>query len=246
MAGAIGFGCAVGFEPSCKAVSQSVKDGQLFRSPNRQDSDNTASRDQYLGFLAAQLTQEIEWLSVKRFIKKHKKLCHDATDTRCDLTPTVLALTGAVHEFLGYDQDLTMMVNLILWDKLLFAQAGTVPTGYQLNLVAEASWLAYQLGVETEHSYAAGLFAYARQPANPWFCTVALGPDDRCAELALKLWPDEPEIKEQWSISRDTQDPAWQKSEGWEWLFIAAQYQVGLNQLEYHGKHYSKNNPQSQ
>ncbi|MFZ9891083.1 MAG: hypothetical protein ACO3FL_04470 [Ilumatobacteraceae bacterium] len=240
MAGILGFGCAVGFEPSCEAVSRSVKDGQLYRSPNRNDSDNTASRDQYFGFMAAQLNGENRWLDVKRFLKRHGKICHDATDTRCNLTPVVWALTGAIHSHLGYQRDASMLINTILWDKLLFIQAGTVPLGYQLNLVAEASWLAYQLGVETEHSYAAGVMAYARQPANPWFCIVALGPDDRCVELAFNIWPNEPAIKNQWSISRDMLEEAWTQSQGWEFLFIAALFGLDLNSLEYSGKLYSK------
>ena len=106
MAGSLGFLCAVGFEPSCKGVALSVKeDGQLMRSPYRQDTEDTASRDQLLGFLAAQLHGETRWLDVKRFIKRHGKICLDATDTRCDLTPNVWALLGGVHSFLGYQRD---------------------------------------------------------------------------------------------------------------------------------------------
>jgi hypothetical protein len=37
---------------------------------------------------------------------------------------------------------------------------------------------------------------------------------DKCTELALNVWPNEPEQKEQWAISRDTTNPAWQRYQG--------------------------------
>jgi len=240
MAGAIGFGCSVGFKPACDAVSASVKDGQLHRSPNRQDSDNTASRDQLFGFLAAQLAGENHWIDVKRFIKANGKICKDATDSRCELTPTVWALLGGVHSHLGYVRDPSMFINSLIWDRVLLAQANTVPSGYQLNLVAEAAWLAYKLGMETELTYVSAVMALSRQPVNPWFCTVVFGPDDKCANLMLEMWPEEPEHKEQWSIARDIFDDDWKRSQGWEWLFLSGLFGVDLNQLDYHGKRYSK------
>lgn len=244
MAGMLGFGCAVGFAPSCEAVSRSVIDGQLHRSPNRQDSDNTASRDQLLGFFAAQLAGENRWLDVKRFIKLNGKICKDATDNRCELTPTVWALLGGVHSFLGYQRDPSMWFNGLLWDKWLAQQSGMAPPGYELNLVAESAWLAYKLGIETQWTYYAAAVALTRQPTNPWFCIVVLGPDDECAVAALEQWPAEPEHKEQWSIARSMWDSAWQRSQGWEWLFMAALFGVDLNSLSYSGKTYSKTSPQ--
>lgn len=245
MAGSLGFLCAVGFEPSCLGVTQSVTDsGQLKRSPVHKPTENTASRDQLMGFMAAQLSGETRWLDVKRFIKRNGKICHDATDTRCDLTPNIWALLGGVHHFLGYDRDPSMLINLLIWDRVLLAQASTVPAGYQLNLMAESSWIAYMVGMETELSYEAGLIAFARQPHNPWFCIVALGPDDACAELALMKWPQEPVRKFDWAIQRALNDPTWNEPSGWGWLFIAGLFQVDLNSLDYRGRRYSKDNPQ--
>lgn len=246
MAGSLGFLCAVGFEPSCYGVARSVRDGQLYRSPVHNPTDNTASRDQLMGFMAAQLNGENRWLDVKRFIKRHGKICRDATDTRCNLTPNIWALLGGVHHFLGYDRDPSMFINLLIWDRMLLAQASTVPLGYQLNLMAESSWLAYMVGIETELSYQAGLIAFARQPNNPWFCIVALGADDVCAKLALMKWPDEPVRKYDWGIQRATDDSTWNEPSGWGWLFIAALFGVDLNLLDYHGRRYPKDNPRPQ
>ena len=246
MSGILGFGCAVGFAPSCDAVSRSVKDGQLHRSPNRQDTDNTASRDQLLGFLAAQLSQELRYLEVKRFIKDNGRICKDATDNRCELTPVTLALLGFTHSHLGYVRDPSMWFNGQIFGKTLLAQSIAVPTGYQLNLVVEAAWLAWKTGFEDRVSYEAARNAYLRQPSNPWFCYVLKGADDECAELALEKWPSEPEHKEQWSIARDTLDSAWERSQGWEWLFLSGLFGVDLNRLEYSGKRYSKGSLQPQ
>lgn len=244
LAGILGFGCAVGFKPACDGVSASVKDGQLHRAPNRNDTSNTASRDQLFGFMAAQLHGENRWLDVKRFIKDNGQICNDATDNRCDLTPVSLALLGFTHAHLGYTRDPTMWFNGQIFGKTLLTQSITVPTGYQLNLVAEAAYIAWKTGFEDRVSYEAARNVYLRQPGNPWFCYVVEGVDESCAQLALALWPSEPERKEQWSIARDTLDDDWQRSQGWEWLFLSGLFGVDLNQLDYHGTRYSKGNPQ--
>ena len=241
LAEAVGFLCAVGFAPSCDAVRRSVRDnGQLLRAPNRTDTQNTASRDQLFGFMAAQLSGEHRWLDVKRFIKRHGKICLDATDTRCELTPVAWTLIGWTHKHLGYDRDVSMLFNALAFDKTLFTQSIGVPTGYQLNLVVEAAWLAWKTGNESRMSYETARNAYLRQPFNPWFCYVVKGADEECARLALSLWPEEPEVKDQWSIARDTNDHAWSKSMGWEWLFMAALFGVDLNTLHYTGTIYTK------
>lgn len=246
MAESIGFLCAVGFTPSCDAVSLSVTDdGQLLRAPNRKDMENTASRDQLFGFFAAQITRENRWLDVKRFIKRNKKICLDATDNRCEMTPITIAFMGMVHKYLGYNRDISMIFNQFVWDETLLVQAQTVPTGYQLNLIAEASWMAYKFGYETDVSYASAVIAYARQPLNPWFCIVVKGPDEECAQLALSRWPSETDEKDQWTIARDTSDPSWEKSMGWEYIFMGSLFGIDPNQLDYSGKHHSKAYPQS-
>jgi hypothetical protein len=246
MAGALGFGCAVGFKPACEGVAASVKEQQLHRSPNRSDTENTASRDQLFGFMAAQLAGESRWLDVKNGIKETGRICQDATDGRCELTPVSLALLGFTHAHLGYVRDPTMWFNGQIFSKTLLGQSITVPTGYQLNLVVEAAWLAWKTGFEDRVSYESARNAYLRQPENPWFCYVLKGADDECAALALQKWPSEPEHKEQWSIARDTLDSAWERSQGWEWLFLSGLFGVDLNRLEYSGKRYSKGNLQPQ
>jgi len=96
MAHGIGYLAAVGFRPSIEAIDQSIDGGQLKRSPAHKPLDNTASRDQFLGFIAGQLSGETRWLDVKRFIKEHGRICKDATDARCESTPQMpsISLTG--------------------------------------------------------------------------------------------------------------------------------------------------------
>lgn len=245
MAHGIGYLAAVGFRPSIEAIDRSIDRGQLKRSPAHKPLDNTASRDQFLGFMAGQLSGETRWLEVKDYIKEHGRICKDATDARCELTPVVHAMMSHVHHFLGHTRDATMLFNELVYPKLLLSQSVAVPTGYQLNLVVNAAWLAYKTGNETRSTYLAAKNAYLRQPANPWFCVVYKGPDEECAQLALSIWPEEPAEKNQWSIERDTAGEAWKTSVGWEFLFIAGLLGVDLNSLEYSGKRYSKDSPQS-
>ena len=240
VAHSIGYLAAVSFKPSIDALSRSVKDGQLHRSPTHQTQRNTASRDQLLGFLAGQLSGETRWLDVKRYIKTHGVICKDDTDGRCHITPVVWALISHVHRFLGYDRDATMLFNELVYPKTLLAQSVGVPTGYQLNLVVNAAWIAYKTGNETRSTYLAAKNAYLRQPMNPWFCIVVKGPDEECAQLALSIWPNEPAEKNQWSIERDTAGEAWKTSVGWEFLFLAALFGINLNALQYTGTVYTK------
>jgi len=131
MAGILGFGCAVGFKLACEGVSASVKDGQLYRAPNRNDTDNTASRDQLFGFMAAQLSGERAWLEVKNHIKDTGRICQDATDLRCDLTPVTLALMGFTHAHLGFVRDPTMWFNGQIFGKTLLMQSNC--SAYRLS-----------------------------------------------------------------------------------------------------------------
>lgn len=240
VAHSIGYLAAVGFKPSIDALSRSVKDGQLHRSPTHQTQRNTASRDQLLGFLAGQLSGETRWLDVKQFIKNNGVICKDDTDNRCHITPVVWALISHVHHFLGYTRDATMLFNELVYPKTLLAQSVGVPTGYQLNLVVSAAWIAYKTGNETRSTYLAAKNAYLRQPMNPWFCIVVKGPDEECAQLALLSWPNEPKHKTQWSIERDTAEHAVAESIGWEFLFLAGLFGVNLNALQYTGTVYKK------
>ena len=189
--------------------------------------------------MAGQLSGDTRWLEVKERIKETGRLCNDATDSRCELTPVIHAMMSHVHHFLGHTRDATMIFNELMYPKLLLSQSVTVPTGYQLNLVVNAAWIAYKTGNETRSTYLAAKNAYLRQPLNPWFCIVVKGPDEECAQLALMHWPSEPEIKSQWSIERDTLGEAWRESMGWEYLFLAGLFGVNLNTLQYTGKRYT-------
>ncbi len=246
LATTLGLLCSVSFRPACEAVSRSVKEsGQINRSPKRDDKENTASRDQFLGFMIAQIAGENRWLDAKRFIKEHGVICFDATDTRCEITTNIWSLVGAVHKHLGYTRDATMIFNSVFFGKTMIAQSISVPTGYQLNLVVNSAYLAWKIGYEDDMTYIAALNAYLRQKENPWFCYVVYGADEKCAQLALKTWPNEPQRKVDWSIQRDTSEEAHTRSEGWEYIFMGSLFGVDPNSLEYSGKHHSKAYPRS-
>ena len=236
MAHGIGYLAAVNFEPSKQAVMNSIKNGYVERSPRRYDTEDASSRDQFLGFLAAQLSGEKRWLEVKRHVLQTNKLCDPSTDGRCNMTPTVKALIGHIHAFLGYPTDLELRWSTFLFPSVLLGQSGAVPLGYQLNLVVNAAWIAYKTGNETRSTYLAAKNAYLRQPMNPWFCFVIKGADEECARLALSIWPDETQHKTQWSFERETAENAVNDSMGWEFIFLAALFGVDANSLAYGGE----------
>ena len=240
LAHGIGYLAAVGFEPSKQALIDSVKNGYVGRSPKRYDTEDASSRDQFLGFLAGQLSGDKRWLEVKRHVLETDKLCDPSSDGRCNMTPTVKALIGHVHTFLGYPIDLELKWSTFWFPKVLLGQSGAVPLGYQLNLVANAAWIAYKTGNETNSTYLAAKNAYLRQQDNPWFCVVYMGPDEVCAQKALAIWPDEPQNKTQWSFERDTAENAVKDSMGWEFIFLSALFGVDVNSLDYDGVVYRK------
>jgi hypothetical protein len=240
MSQGIGYLAAVGYKPSIRAVTESIKDGRVSRSPNRSDTEDAFSRDQMLGFMAAQLSGENGWLEVKRTTLEVGNLCSPSTDTRCTLTPTIYGLMNDVHTFLGYPPSPELWWKEIFWDSLLLTQSGTVPLGYQLNLVANAAWIAYKTGNETRATYLAAKNAYLRQQDNPWFCVVHMGPTEECAQKALAIWPQETERKSQWSFERDTAEFAINDSMGWEFIFLAGLFGVDPNLLDYGGKRHLK------
>ena len=244
MAHGIGYLAAMGFEPSKKAVVESVKDGRVYRSPYRNDTEDAFSRDQMLGFIASQLSGEKQWLSVKRKTLEAKNLCDVSTDGRCKLTPTIYGLLGQMHTHLGYPATPFLWWQDLWWDSLLTTQSGAVPLGYQLNLVVNAAWIAYKTGNETRSTYLAAKNAYLRQQDNPWFCVVYLGPDEVCAQKALAIWPNESEHKTQWSFERDTAENAVKDSMGWEFIFLSALFGVDVNSLDYDGVVYHKTSQQ--
>jgi len=244
MAHGIGYLAAVGYKPSIRAVTESIKDGRVSRSPNRNDTEDAFSRDQMLGFMAAQLSGENGWLEVKRTTLETGNLCSPSTDTRCNLTPTIYGLMNDVHTFIGYPPSPELWWKELFWDSLLLTQSGTVPLGYQLNLVVNAAWIAYKTGNETRATYLAAKNAYLRQQDNPWFCVVYLGPDEVCAQKALAIWPNESEHKTQWSFERDTAENAVKDSMGWEFIFLSALFGVDVNSLDYDGVVYHKTSQQ--
>ena len=203
-------------------------------------SEDAFSRDQMLGYMAAQLSGENGWLEVKRTTLELGNLCSPSTDTRCTLTPTIYGLMNDIHTFIGYPKSPELWWKELFWDSLLLTQSGTVPLGYQLNLVVNASWIAYKTGNETRATYLAAKNAYLRQQGNPWFCVVYMGPTEECAQKALAIWPRETERKSQWSFERDTAEFAINDSMGWEFIFLSALFGVDVNSLSYDGVIYQK------
>lgn len=233
MATTLGLLCSVNFKLACDGVNASISDnGQVRRAPGRVDEDNSSSRDQFVGYLAAAIVSPDKWLSVKRYVKEHKELCSDATDSRCELTPVTIGLMAMVHGYLGYEKDSSMLLNEQILPSVLLSQARLSPTGYQLHLVSLASYIAWKTGHETNLTYEAAKVAFERQKENPFFCFVVYGASEQCADLALKIWPiAEPQFKKQWSLMRDTEERAWLESQGWEFLFLAGLFGVDLNSL---------------
>ena len=64
------------------------------------------------------------------------RVCTDATDNRCDVTPTMYGLMRIVWNHIGLTPTKNMLISNIGDDHTLLIEASTAPIGYQLHLIA--------------------------------------------------------------------------------------------------------------
>lgn len=229
-----GYLCMIGQEIGCETVRRSFSaDGRAWRSPGRVNVDtvDSWSRDMLIGLMSYLVaTKDVEiakawWAYVEA---NNGKICPDATDGRCDLTPNTRGLISDVWKYLGLPRTASMLNGAFWDDTFLKAQANLADTGYQLELVAIQIYIKQRLdGYNTILKEAAEALV-RRQPNNPFFEFLYRGQTRRFYELWLSQMPTQaPEKQFQWSIARDTAEQAWKDSMGWEWLFLA-----GLAKIE--------------
>lgn len=247
--------CLANIDYGCRAVAGAQgPDGRFWRSPNRvgHSEINSFSGDQMngvLGFLAqtrnaTSLIRLLDYLQGNRIslplpsyqLDNGYKSCLDDKDNTCLVGGAAwivihqLAQGMNLTDHLPADmKDPTAKFNrppsVLVWEALL------TPAGYRLHLVGIQIFLAQKLGSATsEHALAAKLLA-ARQPRNPFFLFLHLGPDDRVLEeLDSKCIIDPAAIEfTQWAWERSDDSDAWKKSMRWDCAFMYALLGSGIN-----------------
>lgn len=129
-------------------IDRSIEaNGRPWRHPSYvgRDTNNSFSRDAFIGAMEATFASK-KFAPLKRlqgYISRTGKLCPDATDNKCDLTPSVKTLlkyvTGQKVGFAERELD----------ENTILAEAHTAPASYRAYLIARKLRLIYITGNAT-------------------------------------------------------------------------------------------------
>jgi hypothetical protein len=223
--------CAGGDVEQCETAKLSFgNDGSVRRAPGRLYQDvNASSRDMLLGALHYIVATK-DTVTAKKMLKSIKdngyKLCTNATDNRCDLSPTLYsAMWGTmmrVWEYIGLEPSAEMLLGVPASESLLKIQAIYSGSGYTTHLVAVNLFLHQKASHWTIEMGKAARYVSDKQPKNPFYEYIRRGATKKAAETVLDLCPTErPERYHQWAWQRDTAERAWEDSMGWDCIFMA-------------------------
>jgi hypothetical protein len=141
--------------------------GQPFRAPSYVDksTENSFSRDQLTGMLAAATkTKNITYLlKLKNYVDRTGKLCPDAVDNRCDITPNMHVL---MSDTLGIP---VTKVERWATDDGMVAEAHTIPGNYRSMLLAYQLFVKIEQGKVSQANKNAAIILEDRFPKNLMF-----------------------------------------------------------------------------
>lgn len=224
-----GFGCLAGDQQACYTMSlildSSGKPYRSYKNKIENDNKNEFSRDQLYGVVAYLIATKDTKFAQKlmSYIETNRKLCDNADDNRCELTPSVWGLLNKTWKYLGLKPTDSMVANNAVDDLFIYTQAQTVETGYQLNLQMQFVFLSQEMGLSNNLLNQAAKVGFNRQSANPFYCYVYEGSSTRCMHLYLNWFKYETPGGDmhQWSIARDqNEEEAKMNSMGWDALFL--------------------------
>lgn len=213
--------CASGSKIDCEYVARSQsKDGRWWRYPSHADSKNSFSRDMALGVMLYLVTTKDKsransWLS---WIRRHDlKLCTDATDDRCLITPNLWNAMWYTWKGINLNPTQNMELAHVVEDSWLTQEAKRVD-GFRLHLVVIQAWIRALTGRWNQDAKNASRNAYSRFQSNAFFALVAGAASQETARLTLSRCTGErPNVRADWMWQR-TENVA---SMGWDCIFIA-------------------------
>lgn len=201
------------------------KNGKWWRSPERvnKDTENSCSRDMFLGAMAYILAQrDLYSLSkTKEYLDQNETLCNDATDSRCKMSLNMKSLLSYMFDNYSQTEGKYKYFWRFLYLPTLILQALFSPKGYQLHLVGVQLLLLRKLNILNPLNFLACLILNIREPKNLLFMYLAAKPKEKIVEEFCAQVPwEEPKQKSQWSIEREYSEHAFNESMCWEFIFI--------------------------
>jgi len=133
--------CFSGEQWACDVVPLHITRNSLVKDIINAGADHggSGSRDELVGHLfylleTADRQHANDLISIIR--RNGNKLCTDATDNRCEITPAMWGLMRVVWNKLGWELTTNMVVGNMGDDSALVMSAYTAPIGYQTHLIA--------------------------------------------------------------------------------------------------------------
>jgi hypothetical protein len=221
-----GYLCLAEEQIGCDTAKASFGvDGRGWRNPKHEPlaDGNSFSRDMLLGALYYfTATKDVQAeANLRSYVKSTGRLCEDATDNRCEMTPGMWGLWGEVAKYIGNEPTDTMKVNMFVDDKQIYLQSLTSPAGYQRELVAMEIVLRRHISKNSKLLDWASEELYKKEKNNPLYEMLARGKTERFWKLFEEQMPkEEPAQKRNWSIAKEDSALAAKESMGWEWIFL--------------------------
>lgn len=179
----------------CRVAEAAVDgEGKVWRSPSQvgKKQGNSTSRDMLVGLLASLTTTGDASVALRLYSYLEKndwRLCSDADDNRCDMSPALYkSLWGTMEEVwkrLGIPVPAKMRQASIGDQQTLYAQALTSPTGYQLLLVAVQLHIRRTLGISSDLLQRAAEKLAAKDGDNAYFEWLAYGVTQKAVDLTV-------------------------------------------------------------
>lgn len=213
--------CASGSEVDCIYVANSQStNGRWWRSPAHKDDIDSFSRDMSLGVMLYLITKRDQtratsWLS---FIRQNKlKLCLDASDDRCLITPNIWNAMWYTWKGIDLKPSNNMELAHSVEDSWLSLE-GKKMTGFRLHLVVIQAWIRKLTGRWTKDAFNVSRNALSRYPSNAFFEYVAGDVSEKAALTTLSRCDGKRPV--------ERSDWQWQRSEqvnsmGWDCIFMA-------------------------
>ncbi len=221
--------CLAGYADQCTATLASQDNGQLFRSPAGTRGINDSSRDMLLGYLAYLVaTRNADAArDLASYLRNNAYLlCDNATDNRCQVGPIAhTAIWGTMKRIwlhIGIEPTWEMDQADLTDDSIINIQSKFVFEGYTLHLIGIELLLRQSTDSYSEKLAVAAETLHKRQPENPFYEYLAEGSTKSAAQQVLDKCPRTGDhTRSQWSWQRAEDEKAWEKSKGWDCLFMA-------------------------
>jgi hypothetical protein len=141
------------------------------------------------------------------------RVCDDADDSRCLLSPSLLGLLSRICQHERLDCPASWSAGKLVDDSYLLLAAKTTQPGFRLHLVAVQLLLRSRLPGWNTTLNSAIRTLVQRQPSNPLFRYIS--GQDVSSQLP-GLWAEVGPRLSQYAWQRDVAEKAWKDSTGWD------------------------------